>query len=205
MWSEGTFVWAAYTVSILPFRSLCNRKKNHTLTLLWSERILVAAVYICIGHFSCAIRTLCNGEEYFVSCTAANAKLRFFFPWYERIVYSMHVVNIFGVMLSYRDWSEPHGRFERTVTALFHSSANMWRKFVLCVLAMDKEMKLCGSVRTVMQDFTRLFWGLPHNKTSRTTYLVSMCFQCYVCENLNFQPLFFNYFLHINEIHLQKG
>jgi hypothetical protein len=32
-------------------------------------------------------------------------------------------VNIFGVMLSYRDWSEPHGRFERTVTALVDNSA----------------------------------------------------------------------------------
>lgn len=167
-------------------------------------------MHICIGHFSCAIRTLCNGEEYFVNCTAANDKLClfvcvFFLPWYERIVYSMHVVNIFGVMLSYRDWSEARGRFERTVTALFHSSANMWRKFVLCVLATGKEMILCGSVRNVMQDFTRQFWGLPHNKTSRTTYLVSTCFQCYVCKNLNFQPLFFNYFLHINAIHLQKG
>jgi len=44
----------------------------------------------------------------------------------------MHVVNIFGVMLSYRDWSEPHGRFERTVTAQFYSSAEYVTK--ICVV-----------------------------------------------------------------------
>jgi hypothetical protein len=57
-------------------------------------------------------------------------------------------------MLSYRDWSEPHDRFVRTVTALFHSSAEYVTKFVLCVVATEKELKLCGSVRSVMQDFS---------------------------------------------------
>jgi len=48
-------------------------------------------------------------------------------------VYFVHVVNIFGVMLSYRDWSEPHGRFERTVTALVDSSAEYVTKIgVVC-------------------------------------------------------------------------
>jgi len=44
----------------------------------------------------------------------------------------MHVVNILGVVLSYRDWFEPHGRFERTVTTLFLSSAEHVTK--ICVV-----------------------------------------------------------------------
>jgi hypothetical protein len=65
--------WVVFRV----IRRLCNRKEmqmtSHTnLTVI---RKNLSSGCVCIGHFSCAIRTLCNGEEYFVNCTAANAKL----------------------------------------------------------------------------------------------------------------------------------